>query len=121
MFPKVLNTISREALIHFLLVKKKSNFFWIFFSLFRFTLNNFLGKDASRSFVTGDFQNDLNDEILDLSESQIADIFNWKDFYDKTYDFVGLMIGKFYDERGAKTEYMIKAEKILENHKNVFI
>jgi hypothetical protein len=71
----------------------------------------FVGRDASRAYVTGDFKNDLNDQIDDLSDTQIADIFNWKKFYDETYTFVGLLEGRFYDRLGAPTAYLKQAEE----------
>ena len=79
----------------------------------------FVGKDASRAYVTGDFKNDLNDRIDDLSEAQVADLFNkWKKFYEKTYTHVGHVVGAFYDANGAKTEQLLKAEKSLEAQKS---
>jgi hypothetical protein len=79
----------------------------------------FLGKDASRAFVTGDFVNDLNDQIEDLSETQIADIFNWKSMYDTNYKHVGHVIGRFYDANGEKTALLINSEKAHSNQKEV--
>lgn len=71
--------------------------------------------------MTGDFQNDLNDRIDDLSGSQIADLFNWKNFFDTTYTHVGYLIGRFYDKEGVKTEYYLNAEKMLNEQKKVLI
>jgi hypothetical protein len=79
----------------------------------------FVGRDASRAYVTGDFTKDLNDKIDDLTDSQVADIFNWKKFYDDTYTHVGYVVGAFYDESGAKTEQLLRAEQALGNQKKV--
>ena len=38
------------------------------------------------------------------------DLFDWQSFYEKTYTFVGLLNGQFYDEHGSKTEYMLEME-----------
>lgn len=43
----------------------------------------FVGKDASRAFVTGDFQHDLNDRVEDLQPDQLASIDGWRSFYAK--------------------------------------
>jgi hypothetical protein len=79
----------------------------------------FVGRDASRAYVTGDFKNDLNDKIDDLSQSQVADIFNWKKFYETTYTHVGYVIGNFYGSNGEKTEQLLKAEELLGAHHKV--
>ena len=75
-----------------------------------------LGRDASRAYVTGDFKNDLNDKVDDLSQSQIRDLFNWKSFYAKSqYTHLGVLEGRFYDSEGQKTEYLIGLEKVNDN------
>jgi predicted heme/steroid binding protein len=81
----------------------------------------FVGKDASRAYVTGDFVNDLNDNINDLDDSKIADLFKWQDFYEKDYTFVGFLEGKFYDKNGKKTQYLVDTEKKRDNQKKVII
>ena len=43
----------------------------------------FVGKDASRAYVTGDFQHDLNDVVEDLQPDQLASIIGWRSFYAK--------------------------------------
>ena len=43
----------------------------------------FTGVDASRAFLTGDFAGDLNDNITDFTDSQMAGLSRWKDFYHK--------------------------------------
>lgn len=80
---------------------------------------HFVGRDASRSFVTGDFKNDLNDNLDGLSDSQISDIINWKQFYDTSYTFIGLLEGRFHNKNGEKTEYLLNVEKKYDNFKQV--
>lgn len=77
----------------------------------RFFFIFFIGKDASRAYVTGDFKNDLNDNFDGLTDSQIADIFNWKKFYDDSYTHLGVLQGRFYDSNGEKTQEMLKVEE----------
>ncbi|MEW5320470.1 MAG: hypothetical protein WDW38_011540 [Sanguina aurantia] len=61
----------------------------------------FLGKDASRAFVTGDFEGDLSDDVAHLSAEQYAGLLHWRDFYRKTYTFKGRLAGGyFYDAKG---------------------
>ena len=52
----------------------------------------------------------MNDLIDDLSESQIAELFKWKKFYEDTYTFVGLLEGSFFDSEGKKTQLLLDAE-----------
>lgn len=78
----------------------------------------FAGKDATRAFATGDFVNDLNDNIEDLTDSQVADLFNWKKTYDEgPYIFVGYLEGAFYDKDGQKKQVLLDAEGKREVHK----
>jgi hypothetical protein len=46
-----------------------------------------------------------------LEQRQIADVFNWQQFFDKTYTFAGLLNGRFYDENGQPKESLKNAEK----------
>ena len=77
------------------------------------------GVDGSRAFITGEFKNDLNDKVDDLQDAQIADLFNWKKFFDETYTHVGFVTGRFYDATGEKTEYLLNLDKVLEKQKHV--
>ena len=78
-----------------------------------------IDKDASRAFVTGEFEKDLNDKVDDLSDTQISDLFGWKKFYDKTYKHIGVVMGRFYDQSGIKTDYMINLEAAIGRHAEV--
>lgn len=77
----------------------------------------FSGIDGSRAFVTGNFKDDLNDNVDDLSDSQIADLFNWKKTYDDGYVYQGVLNSRFYNSKGEKTEELLRLEKILEKQK----
>lgn len=63
----------------------------------------FVGRDASRAFVTGDFQRDLTDNVHGLSNEQYASLIEWTNFYHKEYTFKGRLIGRFYDRHGNRT------------------
>ncbi|KAK4775891.1 hypothetical protein SAY87_023852 [Trapa incisa] len=69
--------------------------------------NHFSGRDASRAFVSGNFTGDgLTDSLRDLSSTDVKSIVEWRDFYFKSYIFVGKLIGRYYDEQGNPTKYL---------------
>ncbi|XP_021735341.1 membrane-associated progesterone-binding protein 4-like isoform X2 [Chenopodium quinoa] len=73
----------------------------------------FLGilGDASRAFVSGNFTGDgLTDTLRGLSSSEVKSVVEWRDFFLKTYTFVGRLVGRYYDFRGMPTKYLKNAE-----------
>jgi len=74
--------------------------------------NGMAGKDASRSFTTGNFKDDAVPGIGDLSVDQLKDIFSWRSFYRKheEYRFVGFLEGTFYDKEGHPLKALQKVE-----------
>ncbi|XP_026757822.1 neuferricin homolog [Galleria mellonella] len=68
----------------------------------------FAGKDGSRAFVTGDFQDESSnkDHILDLTCNDLFTLLNWKDTLREKYNEVGKLVGRYYDMNGKETEYM---------------
>ncbi|XP_055373651.1 neuferricin homolog [Condylostylus longicornis] len=77
------------------------------------TYNAFAGRDASASFITGDFDvyNEDSDNVASLKLSQIWELNNWRDFYHKEYVYKGKLIGRFFDEFGRKTSYHLKLDE----------
>lgn len=79
-----------------------------------------LGKDASVAFITGNFEpsedpsHEDDDVLKHLKAQEIYSIQQWKGFYDKQYEFVGLLAGRFYDENGTKTAYTLEVERQVE-------
>lgn len=74
----------------------------------------FVGKDASRAFITGDFINEnAQDDVLDLSPSELLSLRDWSKFYETEYEFKGKLHGKYYDENGKKTQYWYELNKKL--------
>ncbi|KAK6625113.1 hypothetical protein RUM43_005404 [Polyplax serrata] len=72
----------------------------------------FAGRDASRSFVTGNFDSDTQvDDVLDLSNNELLSLRDWSKFYKKEYDYKGKLIGRFYDNEGKRTEYWENLEE----------
>ena len=59
------------------------------------------GKDGSRAFVTGEFNEaGLIDDIENLSNQDYLGLQEWLEFYHNDYKFVGKLSGRFYDSKG---------------------
>lgn len=72
----------------------------------------FVGKDASRAFITGDFQADLHDDVADFTPEQCKGLVGWRDFYRKheTYKYRGRVSGRFYTSSGGATSLLGRVE-----------
>ncbi|KAH1214860.1 Membrane-associated progesterone-binding protein 4 [Glycine max] len=70
--------------------------------------NHFAGRDASRAFVSGNFSGDgLTDSLRGLSSTEVVkSIVEWRDFYHKSYKYVGKLVGRYYDSQGNPTKYL---------------
>ncbi|KAJ8412356.1 hypothetical protein AAFF_G00126920 [Aldrovandia affinis] len=80
----------------------------------------FAGKDASRAFVTGDFsETGQTDDLSGLSPTQIVALFDWLDFYQKDYEPVGRLIGRYYSESGEATAALRQVEAMLAEGKKL--
>ncbi|XP_050670462.1 neuferricin homolog [Leptidea sinapis] len=77
----------------------------------------FVGKDATRSLVTGDFQDssEKRDHILDLKCDDLFAIINWKQTFRKKYLYVGKLEGRYYNKDGTETQYMLKFKTRLKD------
>ncbi|XP_039742353.1 neuferricin isoform X4 [Pteropus medius] len=76
--------------------------------------SGFAGRDASRAFVTGDYSEaGLVDDVSDLSFSEMLTLQNWLSFYEKNYEFVGRLIGRFYGEDGLPTPELTQVEAMI--------
>ncbi len=50
----------------------------------------FLARDGTRAFVTGQFNEEgLIEDVSDFSPSQLYELYDWKEFYHKSYTYVG--------------------------------
>jgi len=79
--------------------------------------NFFVGRDASVSFISGDFETydpETADDVLTLKPDDLIGLAGWRDFYQKDYVYKGRVIGRFYDEKGALTTYHHKFLELLE-------
>ncbi|XP_066058338.1 neuferricin [Chamaea fasciata] len=73
------------------------------------------GRDATRAFASGDFTPaGLVDDVSGLSPPELLSIHSWLSFYRDTYEPVGKLVGRFYDENGAPTEALREAEAAIE-------
>uniref|UniRef100_A0A5B7BKU3 Cytochrome b5 heme-binding domain-containing protein n=1 Tax=Davidia involucrata TaxID=16924 RepID=A0A5B7BKU3_DAVIN len=69
--------------------------------------NHFVGRDASRAFISGNFTGDgLTDSLRGLSSTEVKSVVEWRDFYFRTYIFVGKLVGRYYDSVGNPTKYL---------------
>lgn len=76
--------------------------------------NFFTGCDGSKAFITGDFtDNGLTDDISELSPTQLIELTDWAEFYNKDYNYVGKLIGRFYDKGGSPTKEFYKYQRGL--------
>ncbi len=72
----------------------------------------FAGRDASRAYVTGKFEDDLSDEVRDLKPQDFSGLVDWRSFYQKQekYKFVGKVVGRLYDDQGVSTPLLAMVE-----------
>ncbi|KAJ6304396.1 hypothetical protein OIU77_018123 [Salix suchowensis] len=67
--------------------------------------HHFSGRDASRAFVSGNFTGDgLTDSLHGLSSTEVKSIVEWREFYFRSYTFVGKLVGRYYDSEGNPTK-----------------
>ncbi|XP_072302759.1 neuferricin [Eucyclogobius newberryi] len=72
------------------------------------------GKDASLSFITGDFtESGLTDDVSSVSPLQLVALYEWLSFYHREYQHVGFLIGRYYTESGEPTETLLQTEASL--------
>ncbi|KAG0565286.1 hypothetical protein KC19_8G179100 [Ceratodon purpureus] len=74
--------------------------------------HHFVGRDASRAFVSGNFSDDgLTDSLEGLTPSQIKAIDDWRLFFLSRYVYLGKLEGTFYNKEGIPTKKLHLAEK----------
>ncbi|KAA0198429.1 hypothetical protein HAZT_HAZT007766 [Hyalella azteca] len=74
----------------------------------------FAGRDASRAFVTGNFDGEgLTDDIAGMSDQDYLGIKTWIDFYHSDYKYVG----RYYTASGEATQYQKDAERWIADAK----
>ncbi|KAK7925652.1 hypothetical protein WMY93_007962 [Mugilogobius chulae] len=77
------------------------------------------GKDASLSFITGDFrESELTDDVSSVPPLQLITLYEWLSFYHRHYKHVGFLIGRYYTESGEPTETLLQIQASLaEGHR----
>ena len=63
----------------------------------------FAGRDAARAYATGDFENDLTDDLTDFDTAQCEAVIHWYNFYKNSekYTFEGYLEGSQYINAAA--------------------
>ena len=65
----------------------------------------FAGKDASRAYVTGNFDAEgLIDDVSGLSSSDYIGLDEWISFYHTDYKYVGKLAGRYFNHDGTPTQ-----------------
>lgn len=71
----------------------------------------FAARDASRAFVTGNFEEPgLVEDLTGLSGSDYLGLEEWQGFYEKDYTRVGVLDGHFYSSTGEPTARWIELQ-----------
>lgn len=69
----------------------------------------FAGRDATRAFVTGNFElEQLQDDVTDLETAAFSGIKEWAQFYEREYGAIGRLVGTYYDSNGCPTSQLEK-------------
>ncbi|CAG9114596.1 unnamed protein product [Plutella xylostella] len=79
----------------------------------------FVGKDGSRSLISGNFSDTSadRDHVLDLTCDDIFVLMNWRDTFKQKYTRKGKLIGRYYDDAGEPTPYMKEVKSKIKNCK----
>lgn len=74
----------------------------------------FAATDGSLAFVTGDFKENVTDDVSSLTPTQLYQLSGWvTDTYHAKYVYKGLLDGYFYDSRGRETENMRRIQMLI--------
>jgi len=77
----------------------------------------FTGKDGSRAFATGKFtETGLVDNIDGLTPAEVAGIEEWNQVYKRDYDWIGKLIGTYYDSEGKATDSKKNIQNLLKQN-----
>eukprot|EP01064_Diplonema_japonicum_P019686 TRINITY_DN2847_c0_g2_i1.p1 TRINITY_DN2847_c0_g2~~TRINITY_DN2847_c0_g2_i1.p1 ORF type:complete len:319 (+),score=70.47 TRINITY_DN2847_c0_g2_i1:94-957(+) len=78
--------------------------------------SGFTGRDASRAFVTGEYNETAVKGLEDLTDTQIKSIMEWRQFYrdHEDYRFVGVLEGDYFTASGQPTEHLLEVNKAFE-------
>ncbi|GAU39164.1 hypothetical protein TSUD_147860 [Trifolium subterraneum] len=48
----------------------------------------------------------LTDSLRGLSSTEVKSVVDWRDFYLRSYKYVGKLVGRYYDSQGNPTKYL---------------
>jgi len=73
----------------------------------------FAGRDASRSFITGEFEGEgVQSNVAGLAPPEMKGLLEWQSFYHETYIFKGYLLGShYYDESGAPMPLLAEVQR----------
>lgn len=77
----------------------------------------FANADASRAFLTGNFEADGTSDVSGLTPHECAGLADWQRFYDDKYEHVGWHVGRFYDDDGRVTDAFAEWQACADAHK----
>jgi cytochrome b involved in lipid metabolism len=79
----------------------------------------FVGKDATKSFVSGQFEGEVDHDLSDLPLKDILGIEDWAHFYDthENYTYKGYLEGVYYKEDGKYNKAFYDYKKLLKKAK----
>lgn len=70
------------------------------------TYHVFVGRDNSRSFVSGNLEEaDISDNVIPMTQAEFRSLNHWAQFYKKEYTKIGKLIGRYYNSNGKLTPY----------------
>lgn len=82
--------------------------------------NFFAGKDGSRAYSTGQFDDaGLTDDVMGMNAQQIGEIYHWINIFSKKYSYVGRLEGPFFDSAGVPTAVWRNIEDLLSQLRNI--
>ncbi|CAL1278584.1 unnamed protein product, partial [Larinioides sclopetarius] len=81
-------------------------------------IDYFIGKDATRAYITGDFSEEgLIDDVSDLDSKSLASLEDWLSFYKEEYEHVGKLIGRYYNKNGDPTKELLSIRQKMNSVK----
>eukprot|EP00092_Neocalanus_flemingeri_P012192 GFUD01013146.1.p1 GENE.GFUD01013146.1~~GFUD01013146.1.p1 ORF type:complete len:295 (+),score=100.93 GFUD01013146.1:112-996(+) len=81
--------------------------------------NFFAGKDASRAFVTGQFDEfGLVDDLSGLHSADYIELEEWANFYEMDHVRVGVVEGAFYNKKAEVTQHWKDLQSWIEEAKD---
>ena len=78
--------------------------------------NGFAGRDATRAFITGQFDDEgLIDDLTNITD--LSGVIGWAEFYETDYVYVGKLVGRYYTADGEPTAALDEVYKGAEEQK----